>query len=821
MEVSSTLVRERLAMSIEHTTLGYARPHIIEARAQHLLAQEISKGCHTEISARPVQLEPPYAPISFRGSPDDSGEVCWVVRPEKDIRPLIRLQIWIDREQKCDWNRSERLLKFLASLRNPVGMEIAGNCDGIVLQYLCAAEDARVLTTAFRGEFDLCELVCDPQHSLLQRIEDPRSIAFADFLPQPPYSHLLTQPDELRSSPYAVVMTAISGMPSTAVGIYQVLFQAVHPDHNWHRNVEQLLDLEYAAKLAGGMPTPQRYAQQVPSGDLREMSDDVTTKAHNDKPFFAVALRAGVISDDDAETHLRPLAMFQHMIQSGGRPLSYLTHHEYAQSPARSSIDRLFAEGLVFRSGFLANSRELTSLAHIPPATLLDREQLPAAPLENLVPRTPMAVGTPIGRCKRASQYQPVCVPDIVRTKHQHIIGTTGSGKSSLLEHQILHDINAGSGVAVLDPHGALIDRLLCLVPERHAHRIIYANPGDPEHVLLWNPLRRPVVPGRPAMDAGRVAADIVAAFQSFMPGWGDRLDHLLRHSVAAVMQLPDGTLRDVADLLRRKSSASEAIRQRLIETLDGDYERQFWIEDFPRYAQADVNPTQHKLSKLLASTPVQRMLSQPRSAIDLAHIMDRAEVLLVDLSWVGTTTREVLGCFMLSLFYQTAMCRGQNHDERVPFHIYCDEAHRFLTDALEDMIAETRKFGVSLTMAHQYLRQFGTRRVDALSNVGTTVIFAVDGSDAQYLEKDLFGRAKAEDLVGQPVGHAIVRIGNEIIRVQAPAPLELLAENSAHRIIAQSHRRYYVPAVPQHRHDVEQPPPIERTDRFHYDTFD
>ena len=89
-----------------------------------------------------------------------------------------------------------------------------------------------------------------------------------------------------------------------------------------------------------------------------------------------------------------------------------------------------------------------------------------------------------------------VCVfQNPIRAKHTHLIGRTGTGKSTTQEHMILGDIRRGDGVAVLDPHGDLVERLLCLIPESDVERTIYFDPGDPDWIPIWNPLQR--IPAR------------------------------------------------------------------------------------------------------------------------------------------------------------------------------------------------------------------------------------------------------------------------------------------------------------------------------------
>jgi hypothetical protein len=117
------------------------------------------------------------------------------------------------------------------------------------------------------------------------------------------------------------------------------------------------------------------------------------------------------------------------------------------------------------------------------------------------------------------------------------------------------------------------------------------------------------------------------------------------------------------------------------------------------------------------------------------------------------------------------------------------------MTDSLEDLIAETRKFKVGLSLAHQYMSQFGKRKTDAFSSVGSTIIFNVDNRDAGYLIKDLKKKVTVEDIVSLGVGEAIARIGTEIVRFKTKPPLPIPQENFRNQIIEASRRKYCKPA--------------------------
>ena len=47
------------------------------------------------------------------------------------------------------------------------------------------------------------------------------------------------------------------------------------------------------------------------------------------------------------------------------------------------------------------------------------------------------------------------------RRRHMYLIGKTGMGKSTILENMIIDDIRAGRGVAVVDPHGDLAEKII------------------------------------------------------------------------------------------------------------------------------------------------------------------------------------------------------------------------------------------------------------------------------------------------------------------------------------------------------------------------
>ena len=789
-------------MSIEQALIAQAGPHMLKARLQAILCAEQDKGCRTDLSGQPVALEPIFEPLEeYKDLYNIGRQSHGIIEPFPRKEDLIRLQIWISPEQEFIWDNSERFLKQIFRVSHRIGFEIIGNSKNIIISIMCHKYDLPVVSAAYGGGFDRCDL-SPLQRDVFTQISPERfnNIIFLDFFPPPPYSHLLTRPDELKSSPLEPLIAAMNKFPPNTMGIYQVLFQPVSAAHDWHRNVQLLLDIEYAGKLFGGMQFLSRYAQQTPSGDLRQMSWDVENKAHNDKPFYSVALRVGVIGPGKSDDLLRSLVTFSSLFQHGGRPLNYISKTDYMAFLSDEQIGCMYDLGLTYRPGFLLNSYELSGFVHLPPAEIFEHRRLPFETLETLPVRSlVLSEGTHIGTCNYAGNSNRVCIPLEIRRRHTHLIGRPGTAKSSTMEHMVLDDIEKGYGVAVIDPHGDLVDRLIGLLPEECIEKIIYFDPGDPNWIPIWNPLCR--IPGQ---DVGRTADDIVHAIQNFVTvGWGDRLEHLLRNIIFSLIQLSQCTFLDVSNLLRNKSDESKRFREEILKIVDNESVRQFWLQDYEKYGKDDLGPPKNKLSKLLVSGSVSLMLSQPDSRFNFRDIMDEGMIFLTNLSTIGSKSREILGCFMLSLLHLTALSRSDTpHDKRKQFHIYCDEAHRFMTDALEDLIAETRKYSVSLTLAHQYISQFGSRKTDALSSVGSTIIFNIDKKDAQSLSKDLRNLVRLEDLITLETGEAIARIGTEIVRIKTPKPLKIPEGNNRERIIEVSRERYYKPADENPKND-------------------
>lgn len=330
--------------------------------------------------------------------------------------------------------------------------------------------------------------------------------------------------------------------------------------------------------------------------------------------------------------------------------------------------------------------------------------------------------------------------------RHLYVLGRSGSGKTTLLEHLIRAELARGHGLAVLDPHGDLVERLLDLVPRARTNEVVLLDPWDAERTLALNPLE-----AQPGVPTHLVASGVLSAFRkAFAGSWGPRLEHIYRNALLAAMGERGGTLLTVLRLLD-----DDSFRRRVIPRVRDPLVRLFWEREFaawsPNFLAEALAPVQNKLGAALGIAPLRRLLGQYRSSIRLRELMDRGGIFLANLSKgaLGEDGSTLLGALLTTGFELAAWSRADlaPHARR-PFTVYVDEFASFVTPSFVGMLAEARKYGLRLVLAHQHLGQLDEAlRRAILGNVGTLLTFAVGGEDAEALEREFGPELSAEDL--------------------------------------------------------------------------
>jgi CxxC-x17-CxxC domain-containing protein len=336
------------------------------------------------------------------------------------------------------------------------------------------------------------------------------------------------------------------------------------------------------------------------------------------------------------------------------------------------------------------------------------------------------------------------------RRRHMYLIGKTGMGKSTILENMIIDDIRAGHGVAVVDPHGDLAEKIIEYIPSERINDVVYFNPSDINFPIAFNVVEQ-VEPHLRHL----VASGLIGVFQKlWADSWGPRLEYILRNAILAILDFPGSTLLGVVRMLSDKN-----YRKKVVANIKDPVVKAFWEKEFSGYADKfaseAVSPIQNKVGQFLSSSLMRNIIGQVKSAIDIRDIMDHGKILIMNLSKgrIGEDNSALLGAMMITKIQLAAMSRVDVPEkERRDFYLYIDEFQNFSTDSFANILSEARKYRLNLILAHQYIEQLSEKVKPAVfGNVGTMVVFRVGAADAEELVKEFTPTFTEEDLVNLP----------------------------------------------------------------------
>lgn len=413
---------------------------------------------------------------------------------------------------------------------------------------------------------------------------------------------------------------------------------------------------------------------------------------------------------------------------------------------------RIFSE----KEKILLSSSELATIFHFPSPNFLTPQikwlkarQAPAPP--NL-PEEGIIIGKNVFR----SQEKVVHMLDDDRRRHFYIIGQTGTGKSVLLQELVRQDILMGKGVALIDPHGDLAERVLTFVPPERAEDVIYFNPSDYERPIGLNMLEYD-----PRYPEGKtfVVNELLEIFEKLynlkaMGFGGPMFEQYMRNALLLVMEDPESgnTLVDVPRVL-----ADAYFRRYKLSKCQNIVVKNFWEMEAEKAggeaALANMVPyITSKMNVFIANDLVRPIIAQQKSTINFREIMDESKILIVNLSKgkLGDINSYLLGMIIVGKILLAAFSRADLPEEkRRDFYLYIDEFQNVTTATITQVLAEARKYRLSMIFAHQFIGQLDENTQKAIfGNVGSILAFRVGPDDAKYLVTQFQPVFDEQDLV-------------------------------------------------------------------------
>jgi hypothetical protein len=450
-----------------------------------------------------------------------------------------------------------------------------------------------------------------------------------------------------------------------------------------------------------------------------------------------LVLEVAGVSPDRAEALLWRLVDFTHPLGDGRQGIRWEVRRGATTSPPRARLA----------------DWELAQLWYLPDTSFdragFDRDRPLAAP--------PPADGSgELGLVVAKARGRPLAIPTRILLRHVVALGATGSGKSTLLLNLALAAIEADVGTTVIDPHGDLVNDVLSRVPRSAAGRVHVLRLADRAHPRGFNFLER-----RAPGDDQLVASEFVYMLEDLWPRFcGPKMQHYLRNGLLTLFA--DEVPQTILELIRILTD--DGFRARFVKQLHDPMVRAFWEKEWPsggdRERDASIKAVLNKLGAFVTYDSIRMVVGQGVSTIRPRDVMDRGEVLLVDLSGVGGDNATLFGAMLASRYYVDAVGRQELPPSARRQHLLLiDEAHRFATRAVENTLVEGRKFGLALGLASQSLGGLGERLSrSVLTNAATIALLAAGSEDVRTLTR-LFAPVTAEQLTSLRAFEVVMRM--------------------------------------------------------------
>lgn len=365
--------------------------------------------------------------------------------------------------------------------------------------------------------------------------------------------------------------------------------------------------------------------------------------------------------------------------------------------------------------------------------------EAPAVPLDDDLCTTGLRLGTASSSdgTRRAVRIDG---PDLLG--HVQILGSTGSGKSSLLAAIAHEAISAGIGVSILDPHGTLVDRVVGEAPPNAGQQLHIVRSGNADAPVPMNPLA--------GNDPELVTEIIVQVLrelfdprdQGFMgPVWERGFATLMaaqrallggRANLALIPDLvgSQGRLKAIAEALTDSHPAvAMDLRNSFVNRRS---------EDFAEFTTWLVS----KFQRMVNSPEIRGILGTGLDTVRVVDLIDEGHSILIDLASpkLGDTSAQLLGELWLTKHWGALAAR---RDRTVPHLLIVDEAHLFASGLLPRLLAQARKFGIGVVLAHQNLEQLTVSLAEAvMSTCNNVAMFRTGIREARTAEERLGGWA-------------------------------------------------------------------------------
>ena len=689
-----------------------------------------------------------------------------------------------------DWkdeiNRSAQLFGILAGLKSPFVFEAAVHHIGEEIHFYCAVprESIEFVSRQIEGLWEEASVELIDDYNIFNSAAGAATSGI--YLKQKlSYALPIRAYVEANIDTFAPILSGLSKINEVGEGAaIQLLIKPVPASAK--KSILQIIDnLKKGMKLddilkAGALKFKDIKKAINPEKEKSEkVVDDESIKALElkiSKPLLSVNLRVLVSGASQYQVD----AILESIV-GGFSQFSAPRRNEFKIIKPRNPKNLIYQ--FSFREfddsqSMILNTEELASLFHLPSSSTEIPKIKWLKSKEAVAPANLPKSGILIGETSFRGEHKPVYLTEDDRRRHIYIIGQTGVGKSTLMTNMVIDDIKNGKGVAIIDPHGDLIEKILGAIPKERVDDVIVFDPSDIRRSLGMNMLEYNFNKPEEKTFIVNEMFNILDKLYDMKTVGGPMFEQYTKN---AILLLMEDAINEPATLMNIPRVFTDVdFRNEKLSRIKNPVVIDFWEKEAAKatgeHSLANMAPyITSKFNNFIANDYVRPIISQAKSAFDFRKVMDEGKILLVNLSKgkIGDINANLLGMIITGKILMAALSRvDMPEDQRRDFNLYIDEFQNFTTDSISTILSEARKYRLNLIMAHQFIAQLTEKIRDAVfGNVGSIISFRVGATDAEFLVKQFAPVFNENDLVNIDNFNAYAKI---LINGQTSKPFNI-----------------------------------------------
>ena len=680
-------------------------------------------------------------------------------REERSVDSVL-LQIALPRNNETKIDAMEQVFSSLYTIKKGGWKQNFGVQPTISFELIAKQEDIRfyvwcpkklqdLVEKQINGGFPEAEIKEVPEIDIFRETGKVAykalQLSKANYLPLKTFKDLATDP-------LSTITSTLAKMGPNEAASIQILISPA--EGTWQKSGSKFIS---ETKKQESDPEKARFSTSAKT--LEAVESKVT------KPGFETSIRIAVVSEsaDIAKSHLDNIVSAFGQFASDTNLLkkrkilnkgAFMEDFLYRYQP-------MFNIPTTGNRHSILNSEELATIFHFPNKQITTPHifwlNAKTAPAPAQIPTEGLFLGNSTYR----GITRPVFISDEDRMRHVYIIGKTGTGKSELQKDMIVQDIKAGKGLCFIDPHGDALQDILKQIPPERAEDVIYFNPADVERPMGINLLEAKTEDEK-HFAATSIINMMYKLFDPYKTGIvGPRFEHGVRNAMLTAMCEEGSTFVEVMRIMTDSKYVQE-----LLPKVQDPIVRRYWTDQIAQTADFHksevLDYTVSKFGRFVTNKLIRNIIGQSKSSFDFRQIMDQGKIILISLAKgeLGEENSNFLGLILIPRILMAAMSRADiPREERRDFYLYVDEFQNFATPDFATILSESRKYGLGLCVANQFIGQVEEEVKNAVfGNVGTIVAFRVGVTDANYLQHEFTPTFAEDDLLNVERYHAYIK---------------------------------------------------------------